>query len=715
MWPLSALAAPPPRSVASGIEDERSHSARRVAVLRAVAASTFAAVSLVFGGILRMDVWRGAYGTATVYATLAIAVLVAVRRSRRLALASGILVTVLDVTAVHVVQRGMMSAAPDPAVVVAFNLATMCVIVVIASMWMRTWMTLAAVAAGAASQTVLFVEIGAPSASASVFVTLGLVGAACVYASNRVYRLVASTTELSLAQGAAEREVLRVSEEQSRTFRELVEALPDGAVLASAGSIRYANSKLAEMVGESGGDVVARGVCGLVLESEADALSAHLAAATDGRALPVELHLRRADGRRIPVEVTSTHLVVGGSPCTVSVVRDTSERTIVRDQLLLADRMASMGTLAATIAHDINNPVAVVQANLDYMSEHLEGGGQVNDDVLSALADSREAVLSVGGIVRQLKAFSRVEDDAPVSLDVRGVIESSARMAQNQVHSRAQLVFEIDARLHVKAVPSRLGQVVLNLLVNAAQAIPQGAPEANSIVVRAFDEGEQVVIEVEDTGTGMDAAVRARVFEPFFTTKPLGVGTGLGLPVCERIVQAMGGRIEIASTPGVGSTFRVVLPGFRAHAPLSEKRIAARTSTTSRVLAIDDEAALLNAISRVLGDSCELTTVGSATEALTLISSGARFEAILCDLTMPGMTGAAFHQELTRRAPDQASRVAVVSGGAVDPQVISYVERHQLPFLRKPFEAEELRALVTKMILGAPARRRDAAALPRES
>jgi PAS domain S-box-containing protein len=227
-------------------------------------------------------------------------------------------------------------------------------------------------------------------------------------------------------------------------------------------------------------------------------------------------------------------------------------------RLALADRLSSIGTLAAGVAHEINNPLAYVLANLEYARRALGGSERV--EVEQALADALEGASRVSRIVQDLKGFARA-DEAAVEVDLTRVLRSTANLARAEVRRRGALVVELPAELPpITGNASRLGQVFLNLLVNAAQALPDGAPDRHQVRLRAHAERHRVVVEVEDTGSGIDPEIRGRLFDPFFTTKPVGIGTGLGLAISHQIVTDLGGEIEVTSAPGQGATFRVSLP-----------------------------------------------------------------------------------------------------------------------------------------------------------
>jgi signal transduction histidine kinase len=231
-----------------------------------------------------------------------------------------------------------------------------------------------------------------------------------------------------------------------------------------------------------------------------------------------------------------------------------------------ASRFAAIGTLAAGVAHEINNPLSYVVSNLAHVREQLEKRPELHGaqraDVLEPLLDAEDGARRVRDVVLQLRAFARLEEAAgPV--DPGRALRVALAMAQDELRHRARVATDLALTPAVLASEPRLTQVFASLLVNAAQAIPEGDAERHEVRVVLFPRGAEVVAEISDTGAGMSAETRARLFEPFFTTKAPGRGTGLGLAISHSIVTGLGGRIEVESTPGAGSRFRVVLPAAR--------------------------------------------------------------------------------------------------------------------------------------------------------
>ncbi|MCU1280788.1 MAG: Sensor protein, partial [bacterium] len=213
-------------------------------------------------------------------------------------------------------------------------------------------------------------------------------------------------------------------------------------------------------------------------------------------------------------------------------------------------------------------------------------------------------------------------------------------------------------------------------------------------------DGQRVVIELSDNGVGIPAEIIGRIFDPFFTTKAVGVGTGLGLAICQRIVTDMGGELTVESEVGKGTTFRVALPIARnepceAPAPVEPLPRAARRG---RILVVDDEELVLRSVQRNLAKEHDVVAMLAAEAALALCAGGEKFDLILCDLMMPNMTGMDFHRELSRVAPEQASRMIFLTGGAFTAKARHFLSETPKEHIEKPFDPTNLRAIVQRYL-----------------
>ena len=323
------------------------------------------------------------------------------------------------------------------------------------------------------------------------------------------------------------------------------------------------------------------------------------------------------------------------------------------------------------------------------------------------VGDARDGADRVRKIVQGLRAFSRSRDEEQrTPLVVHDVLEAALRLTGNEIRHRARLVRELGPVPRVIADDGQLTQVFINLLVNAAQAIPEGHLDDNRLTVRArTDDQGRAVIEVEDTGAGMPPEILARVFDPFFTTKSVGEGTGLGLSICHGIITGIGGGIAIDSARGRGTTVRVVLPGCpddatpeRAAAATGEPDAAGPGHRRHRVLVVDDEPKIAHTMERLLRRDYDITVALCGRDAIAHILRGDRFDAIVTDVMMPNMTGLELTDELQRVAPDQAQRLIFLSGGAFTAQTHERLRELGAPQLEKPVTAHELRACVSRVV-----------------
>jgi len=506
---------------------------------------------------------------------------------------------------------------------------------------------------------------------------------------------VTASHDVELALRAERRRLARAGDR----FRRVLESVPDAIAVYHEQGFGYANASLVALLGyESIADLVGREV--------AKVLPGHTPLSRGGsetRPALREESWRRVDGTVVVVEIAAHGIDLDGEEGTLLIARDITERKRAQMELVQSTRLASVGTLAAGVAHEINNPLAYVIANLELMTDELRGlDGAVPparlEELIAMAEDASSGADSVRKIVRGLKLFSRVDEERRVILDVSGVMDVSINMATNEIRHRARLVKEYGHVPRIEADEGRLGQVFLNLLVNAAQAIPEGNVAANEIQVTTRTDGAgRAVIEIRDTGAGIPPEELGRIFDPFFTTKPIGVGTGLGLSICHGLIGEIGGELHVESTVGTGTMFRITLPAATAEiAPPIEARsvVEVQTCRRARVLVVDDDTTVAEAVRRVLAPEHDVTVVNSGMKALARVVAGETFDLILCDLMMPQMTGMSFFGELTAIAPAQCERVVFITGGAFSPGAGAFLDHVPNQRVDKPFDFRALRALV---------------------
>jgi len=499
-----------------------------------------------------------------------------------------------------------------------------------------------------------------------------------------------------------ERSFLRLAESERR-YRTLMEHANDAiAVLTPDGGIREVNQRFIEIFGVGREALVGRNLVELLALGRDRQESFERPATFEerGRRLP-PVEIARTDQHVVLVEFSNTPIELGGERLILSIGRDVTAQVRANTQLMVSDRMASIGTMAAGMAHEINNPLAAVAANLELVAAGLASlqaqppGMRTVAELEEAARDAQEAATRMKVIVADMKLFSRSEDVRAVPVEIHPTIDSSVRIAQNEIRHRARLVKDYGSSVRVLANESRLGQVFLNVIVNAAQAIPEGRANDNEIRISTWTEGGEVVVEVADTGPGMSEEVLRKLFTPFFTTKPKGVGTGLGLAICERIVGELGGRISVSSKFGRGTAVRVALPIARLDEDTVSLVPTPREATRrGRILVVDDEELILRALRRQLSSQHEVVALTCAEEALDRMCAGEQFDMILCDVMMPTMTGMDLHARLCDVAPQQADRIVFLTGGAFTASTRAFLDRVSNRCLEKPFNYNELHALI---------------------
>jgi len=250
---------------------------------------------------------------------------------------------------------------------------------------------------------------------------------------------------------------------------------------------------------------------------------------------------------------------------------DSERKKQLENHLQHADRMAMLGMLSASVAHEVGGPLTYLLGNIELMRVKLERDAYSKDDFLEHLAEAATGAERIARIVRDMRQMARKDDHQTLrEIDVKDVVQGSVKMASAEIRKRAELEVELGPVPGVVASETRLAQVFLNLLINAAQAIPEGNTQGQKVrVVTGTGQNGEAVISVSDTGSGIDDEVKKKLFTPFFTTKPKGQGTGLGLSICAQLVHAYGGQIEVDSEVGRGTTFKVTLPS-RGQAPLKQ-------------------------------------------------------------------------------------------------------------------------------------------------
>ena len=516
-----------------------------------------------------------------------------------------------------------------------------------------------------------------------------------------------------LVQREMVEEELRVSEER---YRALFDRAAHGIYIASPdGRITNVNPALVSMLGYASADELRGANLAQVFNDSADynALVARLDA---GEARDrVDVRWRMKDGSPIMVRlgVNAVRDAAGALVAYEGIAEDVTDR-LRRDELLRrSERMASLGTTIAGVAHELNNPLAAIGGFAQLMLRE----SAVSDDDRHALQTIHHESNRAAKIVRDLLTFARRQETQqrePVDLnDVIGYLMATQRYAM-ETHGIARELRLAPSLPPVLAERTQLEQVVLNLVVNARQALeamietpPDAgaapAPRAGRIGVRTWSEGGRVMLEVSDNGPGIPAELRTRIWDPFFTTKPEGEGTGLGLAVVHGIVTSYDGTVEVQSEPGSETRFIVSFPAYLP-APASEpERTPARTpalraSQAARpldILVVDDEASIRRVVTRYFSARGHAVVVARDGPEAVKLARQSRFDVVICDLRLPGLDGYEVIRRIKALPEGVHTRCIIVTGGGShatdplrgDPVMVAAV-------LTKPYDIEELREVV---------------------
>jgi len=525
--------------------------------------------------------------------------------------------------------------------------------------------------------------------------------------------------EVALEKHAIERQM----SERERWFATTLRSIGDAVIATDRDQrISFMNAVAERITGWTSADAVGRPlgeVLRLVHAKTGVPLPSPLTRAFEqgvAVTLPREAALRPRVGEFRDVDDSAAPIIddqgklVGG----VVVFRDVTERRELDERLAHNERLASIGTLSAGMAHEINNPLAYVLANVSHAVERLSaleaklrssvavgGGGDLESLVAEleamrvAMREAQEGSERVHAIVHDLKKFGRVDALALSPVELVDAMNASLRaLTKRGFEPRLRREFEVAP--FVLANASQLEQVFTNLLINACEASRSLADE---ILVKIFtDDTGRAVVQVRDQGVGITPELQRRIFDPFFTTKEVGKGIGLGLSIAHSIVGALGGALTVTSVVGTGSSFRIVLPGIRTDEVLIGVEPKPAPRRRGRVLVIDDEPAIGRALTRVLQVDHDVFMVTAAREALVSIAAGQVFDIILCDLMMPEMTGMDFHAALAREWPQLVDRIVFVTGGVLAGRVGTFLDSVGNLTLVKPVAPVDLREIVTSYV-----------------
>lgn len=476
----------------------------------------------------------------------------------------------------------------------------------------------------------------------------------------------------------------------------------------------YANGAIERGLRVTEAEILSAGIASMLLDSRERDLfdAARREALSSGESQWVDLRFRSSQSRPNVLRTRLYRVADArrGTDVVEGIAQDVTDELETRKQLVHTDRLASLGALAAGVAHEINNPAAFIllgTQQLGRMVQQLptdERTSTTRARMAEIVSDLNDGVQRIAQIVGELRLFARIPESAvSTPVDVNRLITSAVTLTQAVVKSRARVELDLGELPALPGDHARLGQVFVNLLVNAAQAIPSGRPDDHFVRVETRDSHGSIVVRVSDSGIGISDQDLPRVFDPFFTTKGPGDGTGLGLTISMDLVRRAGGTIDVSSRVGSGTTFTITLPVQTTPVTISSTPpapIAVEPPVGARVLVVEDEQALAVALSRGLSPRFHVEHAADGVRAFERLTRGDApfYDVVLCDLRIPGLDGRALFDAMRASRPAQANRFVFLTGGAVDEEHVQFLRVCGRPVLEKPFRMEELDAVLAATV-----------------
>lgn len=384
-----------------------------------------------------------------------------------------------------------------------------------------------------------------------------------------------------------------------------------------------------------------------------------------------------------------------------------ASRRIARAQerVVIADRLSAVGRLAAGVAHEVNNPLTIILGNLEQATNRLAAMPEnpALRETVAALREITSAAHRVRDTVKSLQVFARGESQASTAVDLVAAFEIALAAAVSELDGRCLVTKSFRVAPTIRGAGSKVGQLALNLLFHAVDAL-RGRRGALSLEVFRDDGSADAIVEVHHDGEAPAPEYLARLFEPFAPTGATSIGS-LGLFVARRLAEDLGGALSASAPDGGGVTLRLRLPTAPEEEPAATVERAPRESRRGRVLVIDDEAPIRTLVQRLLAPKHDVTLANGGVEGLHLIRSSPEFDLIVCDLTMPEMHGSTLYRTLERERPDAARRLVFLSGGAIGSESEELIERAKITLLTKPIAGRTFAAEIDDLVARCSERR----------
>jgi len=519
------------------------------------------------------------------------------------------------------------------------------------------------------------------------------------------------TLKAEIEERARTEETLRASEYR---YRELFDSANDMIYLHDlSGNFLSFNKAALKATGYTREEALGMNLLQMVPPDHVEAAQAEIARKLGGESsTPYEMAILTKDGRRLTLEVNSHLVYENGKPVAVqAIARDITERQRLEQQLRHSQKMEAVGRLAGGIAHDFNNHLTVIAAYSQMLADELPE----NEHLRAYAQEILWAAERAGNLTTRLLAFSRQQMVEPKVLDLNHLLGVLSNMLRRLIGEDVELRSFLDPALgKIKADPTQIEQVVMNLAVNARDAMHNGGQLTLRTANLQLDPGAEpphpglqpgsyVVLQVADTGVGMDDELRRHIFEPFFTTKESGKGTGLGLSMVYSIVKQSGAEIAVDSAPGMGATFTLYFPQVEeCEDPFTSKAAAcpgARPAERETILLVEDEYGVRKLVRKMLlQQGYRVLEAANGRDALQIcrVHSGP-IHLLITDVVMPGMSGRELAERVALHSPD--TRVLYMTGYTDDDILQHGIDGGEAPaMLRKPFLAEHLAASVRRVL-----------------
>jgi PAS domain S-box-containing protein len=503
-------------------------------------------------------------------------------------------------------------------------------------------------------------------------------------------------------------DVLRESELR---FRTLIEKAPIAIDISRDGKVLYANKKLVELMRESNPEKnVGRPVIDFFVPELREESQTLPKLHSSGLPAPenFESKLQREDGSQIPVQIQRSQLQLSDGMANIAFITDITERKDaenkrhqIEEKAQITSRLASVGEMAAGIAHEINNPLTAVLG----FSQIILEGKNVPEDIRENITIIANESQRVANIVRRLLTFARQTKPVKTSVNLNEVIDNTLKLRQYVLKTaNISAITNYDPELPCLVVdPGQMQQVFLNLIVNAEQAMKK-AHGKGILKITTEKKDNYIRISFRDDGPGITKENMGHLFEPFFTTKDIGEGTGLGLSLSRSIILEHGGKMSVESESGLGATFIVELPVVDAAPPGPENacaitEIQPSPEKSGRILVVDDEPGIRALLEKVL------TQIGYIVDTITnpkivkdKLNAGERYDAILLDIRMPGMSGTELYSHIIENMPVLKGKIIIITGDVMGPDIKDFLTKNNLPYLVKPFDIKLLKEKINEII-----------------